>query len=159
MSGLQQFQSHKIVGAFKIGTIATLKDGGAVLTAEDGQTDAIVSDEYVGKHSPEVGGYYVSYPDGYESWSPAEAFESGYREIPEAGAPHPTRRWFHFEHLPPTLRDTSRRFHDLARDMDGRLPNGAEKSAGLRKLLEAKDCFVRCEREVLGGEPEPKQAF
>ena len=24
------------------------------------------------------GGYYVRYPDGYESWSPAEAFEDGY---------------------------------------------------------------------------------
>jgi hypothetical protein len=27
--------------------------------------------------------------------------------------------------------------------MDIKLPDGAEKSAGLRKLLEAKDCFVR----------------
>lgn len=27
--------------------------------------------------------------------------------------------------------------------MDRELPNGPEKSAGLRKLLEAKDCFVR----------------
>ena len=26
----------------------------------------------------EAGGYYVRYPDGYESWSPAEAFEEGY---------------------------------------------------------------------------------
>lgn len=31
----------------------------------------------------------------------------------------------------------------LALDMDTVLKNGAEKSAGLRKLLEAKDCFVR----------------
>lgn len=26
-------------------------------------------------------GYYVIYEDGYTSWSPAEAFESGYSEI------------------------------------------------------------------------------
>ncbi len=32
---------------------------------------------------------------------------------------------------------------DLAREMDESLPDGAEKSAGLRKLLEAKDCAVR----------------
>ena len=31
----------------------------------------------------------------------------------------------------------------LARELDAQLPDGAEKSAGLRKLLEAKDCFVR----------------
>lgn len=28
-----------------------------------------------------VGGYYVVYEDGYESWSPAEAFEKGYTLI------------------------------------------------------------------------------
>lgn len=28
-----------------------------------------------------VGGYYVRYEDGYESWSPAKAFEDGYTRI------------------------------------------------------------------------------
>ncbi|MEJ6283157.1 hypothetical protein [Acinetobacter baumannii] len=32
---------------------------------------------------------------------------------------------------------------DLARQMDEQLPDGPEKSTGLRKLLEAKDAFVR----------------
>lgn len=32
---------------------------------------------------------------------------------------------------------------ELALKMDAELPDGPEKSAGLRKLLEAKDCFVR----------------
>ncbi|EOZ0574688.1 hypothetical protein ABEM32_20420 [Escherichia coli] len=32
---------------------------------------------------------------------------------------------------------------DLARVMDESLPDGPEKSAGLRKLLEAKDALVR----------------
>lgn len=27
------------------------------------------------------GGYYVRYEDGYESWSPAKAFEEGYTRI------------------------------------------------------------------------------
>jgi len=40
-----------------------------------------VSGEYLKKHQPKVGGYYVVYPDGYKSWSPAEAFESGYARI------------------------------------------------------------------------------
>ena len=33
--------------------------------------------------SLEAGGYYVRYPDGYESWSPAEAFEEGYTLVEE----------------------------------------------------------------------------
>lgn len=32
---------------------------------------------------------------------------------------------------------------EAAQEMDTLLPDGPEKSAGLRKLLEAKDCFVR----------------
>ena len=30
------------------------------------------------QRSDVVGGYFVRYDDGYESWSPASAFESGY---------------------------------------------------------------------------------
>jgi len=43
------------------------------------------------------------------------------------------------------LRDVSEPISELARaiDRNDRLFNGAEKAAGLRKLLEAKDCFVR----------------
>ena len=33
---------------------------------------------YIAKHSPQPGGYYVRYADGYESFSPAEPFEDGY---------------------------------------------------------------------------------
>ena len=51
--------------------------------------------------------------------------------------------FFAFEHLPPPLQAISAPCHDLAFDMVSTLPDGAELSAGLRKLLEAKDCFVR----------------
>jgi hypothetical protein len=37
--------------------------------------------DYVQKHDPKPGGYYVRYEDGYESFSPAAAFESGYTRI------------------------------------------------------------------------------
>jgi hypothetical protein len=56
---------------------------------------------------------------------------------------HPTLKYFKYEHLPPHLQDFSKPLCDLARQMDETLPDGLEKSAGLRKLLEAKDCFVR----------------
>ena len=40
--------------------------------------------------------------------------------------------------------DTVRTFYTgLARQLDLLLPDGPEKTAGMRKLLEAKDCHVR----------------
>lgn len=57
--------------------------------------------------------------------------------------PNSLLRFFRYEHLPAQLQATSKPLGDLARLMDEALPDGAEKTAGLRKLLEAKDCFVR----------------
>ena len=58
--------------------------------------------------------------------------------------PSPILRYFAADHLPDgPLRDTSRHFAVLARILDSELPNGAEKSTALRKLLEAKDAAVR----------------
>jgi hypothetical protein len=37
--------------------------------------------EWMERHEPKVGGYYVVYKDGYTSYSPAEAFEEGYTRI------------------------------------------------------------------------------
>jgi hypothetical protein len=55
----------------------------------------------------------------------------------------PIMKHFAFEHLPEHLQAVSRPFGELARQMDQDLPDGPEKSAGLRKLIEAKDCMVR----------------
>ncbi|MCX6845050.1 MAG: hypothetical protein NTU84_00535 [Verrucomicrobia bacterium] len=45
---------------------------------EDPYLPIHVTHDYVHKHKPEVGGYYVVYADGYKSYSPAKAFEEGY---------------------------------------------------------------------------------
>lgn len=50
---------------------------------------------------------------------------------------------FAFDHLPPHLKRISQPFSEMAEDMVDLLPDGPELSAGLRKLLEAKDCMVR----------------
>lgn len=52
--------------------------------------------------------------------------------------------YFEYKHLNGELREISHRCSDLAWAMynDERL-DGAELTVGLRKLLEAKDCFVR----------------
>lgn len=55
----------------------------------------------------------------------------------------PIMRFFEYGHLPDSVQPVSVKVADLAAWMDNDLPDGAEKSAGLRKLLEAKDCFVR----------------
>ena len=52
-------------------------------------------------------------------------------------------KFFDYEHLPEKLQAVSKPIGDLARKMNEELPDSAEKSAGLRKLLEAKDCLVR----------------
>lgn len=57
--------------------------------------------------------------------------------------PAPIMEFFTYAHLPPHLQSVSKPLGDLAQLMDETLPDGAEKSAGLRKLLEAKDCLVR----------------
>ena len=50
---------------------------------------------------------------------------------------------FDYDHLPENLQEVSQPFCELAKRMAAVLPGCAETSAGLRKLLEAKDCFVR----------------
>jgi hypothetical protein len=57
--------------------------------------------------------------------------------------PSTTIKYFAYEHLPAKLQEVSKPIAELARLMEEILPDGAEKSAGMRKLLEAKDCFVR----------------
>lgn len=52
-------------------------------------------------------------------------------------------RYFEYDHLPAPLQAISKPCHDLAAEMIAALPDGPELTAGLRKLLEAKDCFVR----------------
>ena len=56
---------------------------------------------------------------------------------------NPIIEYFAYAHLPEHLQAVSKPIGELAELLDKSLPNGPEKSAGLRKLLEAKDCFVR----------------
>lgn len=89
---MPKYRSHKIVHALKIKEIVFDADeahkearettgGATIVPEEEGYAPFEVDSNYVRKHQPQVGGYYVVYEDGYESWSPAEAFESGYTKI------------------------------------------------------------------------------
>jgi hypothetical protein len=52
-------------------------------------------------------------------------------------------QWFTFDHLAEDVRPPSAACAELAQEMIDALPDGPELTVGLRKLLEAKDCFVR----------------
>jgi hypothetical protein len=64
-----------------------------------------------------------------------------------APALHPSTeailRYFEWKHLPERLQVVSAPVGELAKLMTENLPQGPELTSGLRKLLEAKDCFVR----------------
>lgn len=66
-------------------------------------------------------------------------------------------RYFEYDHLPEPLKHVSSGVHGLAHWMAFRLPQGPEVTAGLRKLLEAKDCFVRAALDMpeAAGLPDP----
>ena len=55
----------------------------------------------------------------------------------------PIMKFFEWKHLPENLQVVSKPFGEFAETMNNQLQPGPEKSAGLRKLLEAKDCAVR----------------
>jgi hypothetical protein len=79
---LPRYKCHKQVWALKIRHIVAMSDGAAEITPDDDRYAGFpVPKEYVDKHHPVPGGYYVVYQDGYKSFSPAEAFEAGYTRI------------------------------------------------------------------------------
>lgn len=89
---MPKYRCHKEVWALKVKAIefdadkaneeGRETDGSAMITpAEEGYAPFRVGHDYVYKHKPTVGGYYVVYADGYKSFSPAEAFEGGYSRI------------------------------------------------------------------------------
>lgn len=63
----------------------------------------------------------------------------------------PIMKYFEYSHLPVHLQVVSARIRDVAVYMNNSLPGGPEKTTGLRKLLEAKDCFVRAYLDSLPG--------
>lgn len=79
---LPRFKCHKVVQAFKIIQIDTDPAQPATVLRGDGGISLKVPDDYLAKQQARVGGYWVKYDDGYESYSPAEAFEAGYAKKP-----------------------------------------------------------------------------
>ena len=84
---MPKYRCHKEVHALEIFHIKYDKEGmpangsAIIIPAEAGYASFEVSHDYILRHNPEVGGYYVVYKDGYVSFSPKEAFEGRYTRI------------------------------------------------------------------------------
>ena len=85
LSKIPRWQSHKIVAADKI--VAAIDESPSMY----GHWDLLCGVStpvslQLAHRVPEginpVGGYYIRYEDGFESWSPAETFERGYTRLP-----------------------------------------------------------------------------
>lgn len=73
---MPRYHCHKDVWALKIAGIDA--PNRLIVPEDEGYAPFRVTQAYLDKHQPEVGGYYVVYDDGYLSFSPAKAFEAGY---------------------------------------------------------------------------------
>ena len=71
---LPKYKSHKDVWALQISHVHS---EGLLHFSDEDYAPLEVGEDYIKRHNPHVGGYYVVYKDGYESFSPAEAFEEG----------------------------------------------------------------------------------
>jgi len=75
-SEMPRYKCHKQVWALKIESIDF--DSKTITPTNKDFSPFKVNADYLAKHKPESGGYYVVYNDGYQSFSPANAFEEGY---------------------------------------------------------------------------------
>jgi len=66
----------------------------------------------------------------------------------------PLMQFFAYSHLPAHLQAISQPFGELAHKIVSELPRNPERTAALRKLLEAKDCAVRAAIAKAGGQDE-----
>jgi hypothetical protein len=81
---MPRYQCNKKVSALKIKSIdfgKSSKSGAYIMPEDRNYSRIYVDSNYLEKHNPKAGGYYVVYKDGYKSYSPAEAFEEGYTII------------------------------------------------------------------------------
>lgn len=78
---MPKYRCHKEVWALKIKDVRERPDGAILYIEDPGFATIKIDQEYVSRNHPVAGGYYVVYEDGYQSFSPAKAFESGYTRI------------------------------------------------------------------------------
>lgn len=84
-----RYRSHKVVYALKIGEFlaSTMTENGIGVFRPEDQSLGIdcvyTSRGWLSRFAATDSdlGYWVQYEDGFESWSPSEAFENGYQRL------------------------------------------------------------------------------
>jgi hypothetical protein len=79
---LPRWQSHKIVAADKIVHVLFSRGFPDRWELACGVIVGVSEDLKMRGDEFPVGGYYIRYEDGFESWSPMKAFEEGYTRLP-----------------------------------------------------------------------------
>lgn len=74
---MPKYLCHKQVWALKIAKV----EGCTITPADTAYAPFEVHPEMYLRYTPTTGDYYVVYQDGYKSFSPAEAFEDGYKLV------------------------------------------------------------------------------
>jgi hypothetical protein len=117
---LPEYISHKVVRATKIIDILEVETstGNHVLAVLVNDVESVipVTQEWMDKRTPEPGGYFVVYEDGYTSYSPAKAFEEGYTP----SAPQQTTR-LTGEDVPPEIPAYQQRVIEESEELNERL--------------------------------------
>jgi hypothetical protein len=92
-AGLPYYKCHKVVQAAKIKAVLMSYAGSvldsATIMFECGATQVHVDAQWVSKHDPAMGGYYVLYAEGDSGYSPAHVFEKGYARLNDPSRPVP----------------------------------------------------------------------
>ncbi len=105
---------------------------GNVLGEAQAATKREVFDELERKH-----------PTAHEIRVKAEMDRAASNPSASMPANEPMLQFFEYQHLPEVLRAASEPFGRMAYQIVASFPRNPERTAGLRKLLEAKDCIVR----------------
>lgn len=80
---LARYTCHKEVRALKIKYVERVDGKYFLHFAEEGYEPIEVHANFIDRHGPTRGSYYVLYNDDYASVSPARAFEEGYTAVQE----------------------------------------------------------------------------
>jgi hypothetical protein len=86
---LPRWKCHKVVHAIKLASVEFIPGTSTVnLHPAEPEYPTLVRAGPFSRRVPAGSdpGYFVVYPDGYESWSPTKAFEEGYTRIGETDA-------------------------------------------------------------------------
>jgi len=163
-SRMPSYECHKTVSALKIVEVAQREPGVVELHVTPPFAPIVVDLDWVEKHDPQAGGYYVVYKDGYASFSPAEAFEEGYSLTPVAGIRRVNpvndlvnRFTYHAPHGDQQDRYLGLRTQGLvlAERMEWSCPDSRERSLALTKLEES---IMWANASIARNEPRPMPA-